>query len=95
MPFSQQYHETYQNLPEKLTKIYPDLNFDNHCYLRIALDNTFKTKWDTVLKRPAYKNLNSLKRSEVLTLLKSYQTKKELLLAHNENSLRYRAVFKG
>ncbi|MEM6517352.1 MAG: acetyltransferase [Bacteroidota bacterium] len=90
MPYSQQYHETYQNLPEELPKIYPDLNFDNHCYLRIALDNTFKAKWDTKIKRPAYKNLNKPQLEQVLLLLNRYKTDSGLLLRHNKNSLRWR-----
>ena len=90
MKFSKQYIETYQNLPEKLTEIYPDLNFENHCYLRIALDNAVRAKWDTVLKRPAYKNLNQLQLQEVLSLLHKYQTDKSLLLHHNTLSLKWR-----
>jgi len=90
MPYSRQYHDTYQNLPEKLPKIYPELNFDNHCYLRIALDNTFSAKWDIKINRPAYKNLNDNQLEEVLKLLQQYQTKKDLLLEHNQNSLIWR-----
>ena len=58
MLFSSEYYHTYQNLPEKLTEKYTDLNFQNHCYLRIALDNIFQAKWDTKIKRPAYRNLS-------------------------------------
>jgi len=38
------YESAYQSLPEKLVEQYTDLNFENHCYLRIALDNTFQAK---------------------------------------------------
>ena len=48
------YFELGKQLPEK----YPQLTFQNHCYWRIALDQTLQTKWDTVLKRPANKNLS-------------------------------------
>jgi len=90
MLFSSEYYHTYQNLPEKLTKKYADLNFQNHCYLRIALDNTFQAKWDTKIKKPAYKNLNKEELSKVIILLKAYFDDKELLLKHNLNSLRFR-----
>lgn len=44
------YLKAYQSLPEKLAEKYIDLNFENHCYLRIAQDNAFETKWDKTLK---------------------------------------------
>lgn len=90
MNYSEAYFNTYQNLPEKLAKQYANLRFDNHCYLRIALDNTFKAKWDTVIKRPAYKNLSGEQKNKVLSLLQKYQSDQELLLIHNQNSLRWR-----
>ena len=90
MLFSSEYYHTYQNLPEKLTEKYSELNFQNHCYLRIALDNTFQAKWDTKIKKPAYKNLSKEELSKVIVLLKSYFEDKELLLNHNVNSLRFR-----
>ena len=88
--FSEEYYKAYQNLPEKLAEQYSDLNFENHCYLRIALDNTFEGKWDTFLKRPAYKNLSDSEKSIVRQLLKSYESNKSLLLEHNKNSLKWR-----
>ena len=90
MNFSEEYYEAYQNLPEKLAEFYKELSFDNHCYLRIALDNVYNQKWDTVLKRPAYKNISKEKREVLLSLLKLYFEDKVLLLAHHRNSLRYR-----
>ena len=90
MKYSETYYQTYQYLPEELAKQYGTLRFDNHCYLRIALDNTFQAKWDTVLKRPAYKNLNEAELQNVLKLLKMYKKDQELLLTHNQNSLQWR-----
>lgn len=84
----------YQGLPEKLEKQYPELNFRNHCYLRIALDNTLKTKWDTKLKKPAYKYLLPHQLIAVINLLESYQKSKEVLLQHNRQSLNYRKLCK-
>lgn len=90
MNYSEQYKNIYQSLPEKLAEHYPQLNLDNHCYLRIALDNTFKARWDTVISRPAYKNLNEKQINKLRALLNSYFNNKELLLEHNQNSLRWR-----
>ena len=92
--YSEKYFEVYQGLPEKLVAIYPEFNFDNHCYLRIALDNTFNAKWDTVLKRPAYRNTSEQERTNLLKLLKHYKTNKTLLLEHNKNSLQWRKILK-
>ncbi len=84
------YKEAYQNLPEKLAEQYKDLNFDNHCYLRIALDNTLKTRWDTLIKKPAYKNLNAEQLEQVVEHLRLYQQSEKLLFEHHQNSLDWR-----
>ena len=90
MTYTKGYFQAYQHLPETLVAQYPQLNFDNHCYLRIALDNTFQAKWDTKIKRPAYKNLNEEALKQVIALLETYRTDKHLLLTHNQNSLNWR-----
>ena len=90
MKYSKQYYDFYEMLPEKLTEQYPQLSFDNHCYLRIALDKVLNAKWDTVISRPAYKHLSETQRNEVVELLKSYQKDKSLLLSLNQQSLQYR-----
>jgi len=84
------YQKAYLGLPEQLAKYYKDLNFHNHCYLRIALDNTVGCKWDTKISRPAYKNSTKEQLDNVLALLRRYQTDRALLLRHNEISLTYR-----
>ncbi len=90
MKYSEQYYNFYEMLPEKLAEKYTELPFDNHCYLRIALDNMVHTKWDTVILRPAYKNLSLEQRNEVIRLLKVYLHDESLLLLHNKQSLQYR-----
>ena len=90
MNYSKAYFDTYKNLPEKLALKYNDLALDNHCYLRIALDNLFKAKWDKIIGKPAYKNLNPFQKSQVISLLESYAKDKRLLLEHNRKSLLYR-----
>jgi hypothetical protein len=84
------YTNAYQSLPEQLAEQYKNLNLENHCYLRIALDNSFQTQWNKVLKSPAYKHLNNNQLEEVNSLLKQYQKDKNLLLKHNKKSLSWR-----
>ena len=67
-----------------------ELNFRNHCYLRIAYDNTVNDKWDNVLRTPFVKYASNEQLENALSLLKSYITDKKLLLAHNTSSLQYR-----
>ena len=90
MAFSPAYQNAYLGLPEELAAKYPDLNFDNHCYLRIALDNTLGAKWDSQITRPAYKNLDGSQLNEVRELLRKYKEDRELLLRHNAKSLGFR-----
>lgn len=89
------YQKAYLGLPELLAEQYADLNFDNHCYLRIALDNTIGAKWDTKIPRPAYKHLSIKQLDKVLNLLRQYQMDKTVLLIHNQISLDYRKIWKN
>lgn len=84
------YKDYYRRLPEVLVLQYPELNFETHCYLRIALDNVIGTKWDARIARPAYKNLNSKQRSLVIAYLYEYTRDKQMLSSHNLISLAYR-----
>ena len=67
-----------------------ELNFRNHCYLRIAYDNTVNDKWDNVVRTPFVKYANNSQLENALSLLKSYSTNKKLLLEHNTLSLQFR-----
>jgi hypothetical protein len=73
-----------------LEKQYTDLNFRNHCYLRIAYDNAVNSKWDTVVNRPFTANANLIQLTRAKWFLGLYKTDKELLLQHNKISLTYR-----
>ena len=90
MNYSKEYYQTYQGIPEELPKLYPDLSFDNHCYLRIGLDHLFQNKWDLKLKRPAYKNLTKEQLNKLIQVLEKYKSDKQLLLKHNKESLGFR-----
>lgn len=69
---------------------YNELNFRNHCYLRIAFDNTINQKWDLKIKRPFIKHASENQLNNVLLLLNRYFSDKQLLLADNQKSLIYR-----
>ena len=77
-------------LAKELEGIYPDLNFRNHCYLRIAYDNAVDNKWDTVVNRPFTANANLIQLTRAKWFLGIYKTDKELLVKHNKISLTYR-----
>ncbi|NKI31054.1 hypothetical protein [Croceivirga thetidis] len=92
MKFSKGYIETYAGLPELLEEKYPELNFKNHCYLRMALDHMFNTKWDLRIARPAHKHLNIQQKEEVVCILRSYYKNKGLILDQNEHSIIVRKI---
>jgi len=73
-----------------LEEQYPDLNFKNHCYWRIALDSVMGRKWDEVIPRPAYKHLHENELKSVVHRLEAYHKSKALLLSDNAQSLKWR-----
>ena len=78
------------DLANDLELQYPDLNFRNHCYLRIAYDNVLGAKWDTVISKPFVAKASRNQIAQANRLLKSYKTDKDLLMQHNKQSLIYR-----
>ena len=67
-----------------------ELNFRNHCYLRIAYDNAVNNKWDNVIAKPFIKNANEDQLNVALILLNNYEKDKVMLNNHNLLSLKYR-----
>lgn len=67
-----------------------ELDFRNHCYLRIAFDATVNIKWDTKVEKPFTKYASKSQLQNALDLLKSYLLDKQLLLIDNEKSLAFR-----
>jgi hypothetical protein len=82
--------KSYLDLGNALPRQYTHLNFDNHCYWRIALDNTLFAKWKDVVPAPAYRNITEEQLDFVIHLLKKYQEDEQLLHEHNRISLAYR-----
>lgn len=85
-----EYKDYYLQFPNALVYKYPELKLENHCYLRIALDNAVGTRWDTRIAKPAYKNLSIKQRALVIEYLAAYMDDKTTLLSHNMISLAYR-----
>ena len=69
-----------------------ELNFRNHCYLRIAYDNTVKNKWDNVIEKPFINNASEAELHNVLFLLNKYLLDKKVLVLHNKFSLGFRKI---
>ena len=67
-----------------------ELNFRNHCYLRIAYDNTVNNKWDIVVKRPFTKYASEQQLETAVNYMKLYKIDKNKLLHDNEISLAFR-----
>lgn len=82
--------EEYLDLGRKLAQAYPQKSFQNHCYWRIALDNTLGGRWDELRRRPAYRHLSPSELQQAVRLLQAYLEDETLLLRHNNNSLRWR-----
>jgi len=80
----------YEDLGNQLSKVYPDKNFQNHCYWRISLDNIVGAKWNKKISSPAYKNLTDEQLIKVVRLLHSYIKDEEQLEKDNYQSLIYR-----
>ena len=92
MRVKESFKKRYLELGSELEDKYPELSFRNHCYWRIALDNTLGKKWDECIARPAYQNLSELQIKEVIELLEGYKLDKKLLLQHNGYSLKLRQI---
>ena len=80
-----------QILSNKLTTQYESqFNFRNHCYLRIAYDNTIGDKWDIAVRKPFVKYATVAQLIHALKLLNIYTKNKADLLLDNEKSLQFR-----
>lgn len=78
-------------LSNELDSQYNDeLNFRNHCYLRIAYDNVVQNKWDVILKRPFTKFASENQLKNVVAFLNLYRSDKKKLLIDNKRSLDFR-----
>ncbi len=71
-----------------------ELNFRNHCYLRIAYDNTVLDQWDNVVNKPFVKFATIAQLKNVINLFNKYSIDKVMLLSDNEKSLNYRKHYK-
>ena len=67
-----------------------ELNFRNHCYLRIAYDCTVNNKWDFIIKKPFIKYAGIVELNTAINLLNTYLIDKKKLLVDNDKSLSFR-----
>lgn len=72
-----------------------ELNFRNHCYLRIAFDNTVGDKWNTKIAKPFIKYATMEQLTNVLAMLNHYLLNKQILCIDNERSLTFREKVKA
>lgn len=70
------------------------LNFRNHCYLRIAFDNTVNDKWDTKVAKPFLKYATDAQLQNVFRLLTSYLLDEQIVLTDNKKSMAFRKKIK-
>ena len=67
-----------------------ELNFRNHCYLRIAYDNATQDKWDNIVNKPFVKYATIFQLQQAVVLLNKYLFDKLTLLSDNGKSLDFR-----
>lgn len=85
-----QYNQLINNDLPSLSKREGLVIRHNHCWVRLLLDNTFQTKWDRVLSRPAYKNLTATHLFLVIKLAELIIKYPTLTKDLNNRSLKYR-----
>ena len=71
-----------------------ELNFRNHCYLRIAYDNVTGDRWDKQVSKPFVKYATMAQLESVIKKLNIYTSDKLVLIADNDNSLIFRSRYK-
>ena len=87
--------EEIKNLANFLDKQYNnELNFRNHCYLRIAYDNVIGDRWDKQLEKPFVKYATIAQLETVIEKLNKYISDKSVLISDNSKSLTFRSKHK-
>ncbi len=84
----------YIELGNKLPKLYPHLNLQNHCYWRIANDNACNYKWDLLVKKPFHKNASLILIQRAINNLEDMMLSPESVDIMNKISISYRKAFK-
>ena len=88
--------ENLKRLSNDLDSFYnKELNFRNHCYLRIAYDCTVDNKWDAIVQKPFIKFATNSQLNAATNLLNKYLIDKQQLLFDNEKSLAFRNQIKS
>ncbi|MEM1119515.1 MAG: hypothetical protein AAGJ18_03660 [Bacteroidota bacterium] len=74
-----------------LVRRYPQFNFQNHCYRRIAYDNVLGKKW-TERYQVFVQECTKVEIEAVIQKLESYRVDQATLLLDNEASLNWRRL---
>ncbi|MBC7643325.1 MAG: acetyltransferase [Flavobacterium sp.] len=87
--------EEIKKLSNFLDKQYNnELNFRNHCYLRIAYDNVTRDRWDKQIAKPFVKYASIEQLESVIEKLNKYTSDKLVLMSDNDKSLSFRSKYK-
>ena len=62
----------------------------DHCFMRVCLDDALQAKWDTVVQRPAIHHLTNIQLEEAVSSAERIVNDPALLVVLNEASLRRR-----
>ncbi|MEM6316842.1 MAG: hypothetical protein AAF960_04190 [Bacteroidota bacterium] len=85
----QRYQYIIRQLVANLVRQYPHLDFQNHCYRRIAYDNALGQKW-TEQYQVFTAECTKVEMEAVIDKLERYKENQSVLLAENTASLRWR-----
>ncbi|MEM1123438.1 MAG: hypothetical protein AAGJ18_23570 [Bacteroidota bacterium] len=83
------YQYIINQLVTDLVRQYPQLNFQNHCYRRIAYDNVLGHKW-TERYRVFTAECTKVEMEAVIERLERYKGNRGVLLGENAASLGWR-----
>lgn len=89
-PEREQLEQAYFKLANLLAKEHPDLNYQNHCYWRMANDAVCYDKWDRIVKAPFYKNASDNLLADSLDRLRCMLYNYDYVNSLNKLSLTYR-----
>lgn len=90
IPEREQLEQAYFKLANLLAKEHPNLNYENHCYWRMANDAVCYNKWDRVVKAPFYKNASDNLLADSLDRLRCMLYNYDYINSLNKLSLTYR-----
>ena len=86
----EQLEKEYIELGNELPTIHTDLDFENHCYWRMAADNVVGDKWKRKVMPPFYKHCSLAQLDTAVNFLKMMREDYFAVKALDANSKKYR-----